>query len=227
MNVLLRKSLYQTNILPAMIAEIIEKNKNLLQSTGSYLVPGIDLIIGLMRVVENSAGDALFNAIHPIAFSKGDYLLREGTPCKHITILETGIARQFINKNGSEPSASFFFPGEFIASYKKLIINTTSKVNIQFVTNATGYSISLANIEKLNPVYPMLAEIERRSFELRSYWLYDRFYQLTFSTARERYQNLLDWPPDLLQQISITNIAYYLGVTLETLSRLRGEINFH
>lgn len=79
------------------------------------MMPGIDQIIDLLHVVENSAVEELFSVIQPIEFAKGDYLLRKGTPCRYISILETGIARQFINKNGSEPIARFFFPGEFIA----------------------------------------------------------------------------------------------------------------
>jgi len=209
-----------------MIAEIIEKNKNVLRSTGSFMMPGIDQIIGLMRAVENAAAQELSGVIHPIQFAKGDYLLREGAPCKNISILETGIARQFISKKGSEPSASFFFPGEFISSYRRLEINATSKVNIQFETKASGYSIGWKNLEKLKPVHPMLAEIEELAFELRSYWLFDRFYQLAFSTARERYINILSWPHALRQQISVTHIADYLGISLETLSRIRSEINF-
>jgi len=125
-----------------MIAELIEMNKNMLRSTGSYMLPGINLIIVLLRTVENDAGDALFSALRPVHYSKGDYLIREGEPSRDITLLETGIARQFKNKNGSEPSVCFFLPGEFIASYRRWGINTTSEVNIQFETNATGYSMS-------------------------------------------------------------------------------------
>ena len=221
----MRKSLYQINIFPAMIAEIIEKNKNLLQSTGSYLMPGIDQIIDLIRTVENEAGEALFSALHPVQYSKGDYLLREGAPCRDITLLETGIARQFINKKGYEPSASFFFPGEFITN-RRFRPNTMSKVNIQFETNATGYSISWASLEKLKPAYPMLAEIEKLAFEFKAYWLSDRFYHMAFSTARERYMNLLLWPHALRQQLSITHTANYLNISLETLSRIRSDNNF-
>ncbi len=208
-----------------MIAEIIEKNKNMLHSTGSYLVPGIDQIIDLMRTVENDAGETIFSALHPVQYSKGDYLLREGAPCWEITLLETGIARQFVNKKGYEPIACFFFPGEFITN-RRFRINTMSKVNIQFETNATGYSMSWANLEKLKRAYPMLAEIEKLAFEFKAYWLSDRFYQMAFSTARERYKNLLLWPQILLQQLSITHTANYLNISIETLSRIRKDNNF-
>jgi len=208
-----------------MIAEIIEKNKNQLRSTGSFMMPGIDLIIDLMRIVEIDAGEALFSTLRPLQYSKGDYLIREGELCKDISLLETGIARQFINKKGSEPSTGFILPGEFIATYRILGINTRSKENIQFETRASGYSMSWANLERLKLVYPMLAEVEKLSFGFRTYWFSERFYQMTFSTAREKYLNLQCWPQAVLQQIPITHIAHYLGVSLETLSRLRGEIN--
>jgi len=208
-----------------MIAEIIEKNKNLLRSTGSYMMPRLDKIIDLLRTVENYACNDFFNSIERVSFVKGDYLLREGVPCKQIWILETGIARQFMNKNGAEPIATFFFPGEFIASYKSFAINTPSKVNIQFETDAKGYSLTWTKLEILKLTYPVLTEIEKLAFECRSYWFSDRFYHMIFSPARERYQNLQCCPQVLLQQISLTHIASYLGISLETLSRIRSEIN--
>ena len=79
------------------------------------MMPRLDKLIDLLRSVENYASNDFFNSIERNAFVKGDYLLREGTPCKQIWILETGTARQFMNKNGAEPNATFFFPGEFIA----------------------------------------------------------------------------------------------------------------
>jgi len=208
-----------------MIAEIIEKNKNLLRSTGSYMMPRLDKIIDLLRTVENYASDDFFNSIERVAFVKGDYLLREGAPCKQIWILETGIARQFINKNGAEPIATFFFPGEFIASYKSYAINTPSKVNIQLENDAKGYSLTWTKFEKLKLTYPILTEIEKLAFECRSYWFSDRFYHMIFSPARERYQNPQCCPMALQQQISLTHISDYLGISLETLSRIRSEIN--
>jgi len=208
-----------------MIAKIIEKNRDLLQSTGSYMMPRLDKIIDLLRTVENYASDDFFNSIERVAFVKGDYLLREGAPCKQIWILETGIARQFINKNGAEPIATFFFPGEFIASYKSYAINTPSKVNIQLENDAKGYSLTWTKFEKLKLTYPILTEIEKLAFECRSYWFSDRFYHMIFSPARERYQNPQCCPMALQQQISLTHIADYLGISLETLSRIRSEIN--
>ena len=118
MNVLLRKSLYQTNILPAMIAEIIEKNKNLLQSTGSYLVPGIDLIIGLMRVVENSAGDALFNAIHPIAFPKATIYFVKEHPVSTSQYSKLVLPASSSTKTVRNHQPVFSFPGNSLLHIK-------------------------------------------------------------------------------------------------------------
>ncbi len=135
-----------------MIAKIIENNKGLLRSTGSYLTPRLDKIIDLLRTVENYTSDDFVNSIERFAFVKGDYLLREGAPCRHVSILDSGIARQFMNKNGAEPIATFFLPGEFIASHKRCGFNTPSKVNIQFETNASGYSINWKTLEALSRI---------------------------------------------------------------------------
>lgn len=71
-----------------MLFEIMERNKGLLQGTGSYLLPRLDKIIDLLRTVENSAGTDFFNSIRHVEFTKGDFLVREGAVCRNLLLLE-------------------------------------------------------------------------------------------------------------------------------------------
>jgi CRP-like cAMP-binding protein len=207
-----------------MLFEIMEKNTSLLQGTGSYLLPRLYRIIDLLRKIENSTSDDFFYAIRHVEFAKGDFFVREGTVCRNLMLLEKGSARQFINKNGEEPIICFSFPGEFIVSYKSFEFNKPANVNIQFVTNASGYSISWSNLANLKLTYPLLNEIEKLTLECRTYWLEERIYRIMYSPARERYHHLLSFRPILLQYVSLSHIASYLGITLETLSRIRGKL---
>ena len=54
-------------------------------------------------------------------------------------------------------------------------------------------------------------------------WLENRLYQLQFMTSQERYYALVDSTPQLLQKVSLTDIASYLGISRETLSRIRKQ----
>jgi CRP/FNR family transcriptional regulator, anaerobic regulatory protein len=206
-----------------MLFEIMEKNKSLLQGTGSYLLPRLDKIIDLLHTVETSAADDFFNAVRHVEFAKGDFFVREGTVCRNLLLLEKGSARQFINKNGVEPIICFSFPGEFIVSYKSFEFNKPANVNIQFVTDASGYSMSWANLTNLKLTYPSLGTIEKLALECRTYWLEERMCNIMFTPSRERYHYLLCYRPMLFQHFSLTNIASYLGISPETLSRIRSK----
>jgi hypothetical protein len=206
-----------------MLAEIIERNKSLLKGWDSYLLPQLDRIIDLIYKIENSAANDLSDSILRVEFLKGDYFLREGVSCNKLLLLETGIARQFKNKNGDEPIACFFIAGEFVSTYKNFQINTPSEVNIQFISNASGFLLNFKLLEKLKCNYPIFIEIEALVLGCRTQWLLDRLYDTLFCSARERYCNLLSSQPLLQKQISLTHMANYLGVSLETLSRIRAK----
>lgn len=208
-----------------MFAELMEQNKPQLQSLGSYLVPRLDKMIGLLRKFESTAGPDFREAIQHMKFAKGDLLLKEGTVCRYVWLLETGMARQYKIKNGEEPIACFFVPGEFIVSNNGFALDVPSKVNIQFVTDATVYVISRMRLEQFKSTYPILNEIEKLGFECRSCWLEEHIYHAMFSKAPEKYHQLLRSRPALLKNISLTHLAAYLGISLETLSRIRSRKN--
>ena len=55
--------------------------------------------------------------------------------------------------------------------------------------------------------------------------LQKRIFSIQFETAHQKYENLLNIRPDITQRVPLTNIASYLGITLETLSRIRNPKN--
>lgn len=208
-----------------MFAEIMEQNKTDLQSIGSYLVPRLDKMIDLLRKVESTAGPDFHQSIQHLKFAKGDLLVKEGTVCRYIWMLERGIARQYINKNGAEPIACFFVPGEFMVSNNGFAMDAISKENIQFITDASVYAISRIHIEQLKFNYPIINEIEKLGFECRSCWHQEHTYRFMYSNAREKYRYFVRSQTILLQYISITDLASHLGISLETLSRIRSRKN--
>ncbi len=211
-----------------MFTEIMERNKSQLAKSGSYLSPQIDKMIGLMRRLECTAGDDFYKSIHYKKFAKGDFLLKEGEPCKQIWFLESGIARKFMNRNGAELIGSFYFPGEFIVSNIVSDMNSPSKLNIQFESTATVYSLHLNCLERLKITYPVLNEIEKLGYACRAGWVDEHTYFLHFR-ADQRYNIILMYQSVLLHCIPLKHIASYLRMTPERLSRIRASIkkNLH
>jgi CRP-like cAMP-binding protein len=95
--------------------------------------------------------------------------------------------------------------------------------NIQLIEDCTLWAIQYDNLQKL---YNQYAEIERlgRIMHERYYvMLEERFVSNHFKEARERYENLVAHSPHILQRIPLGYIASYLGITQETLSRIRSK----
>ena len=208
-----------------MFTETMIKNKDQLAKAGSYLSPQIDKMIGLLLKLETDASPDFFNSIQHRSFAKGDFLLKEGEACRHIWFLESGICRQYMNNNGTEQVGAFYFPGEFIVSNIAAEINSLSKINLQFESHATALILHLNSLERFRIMYPVLNEIGKTGIECRAGWSIRHNYMLHLP-AVQRYNFIQEHQPVLLQFITLKQIASYIRMTPERLSRIRANIKY-
>jgi CRP-like cAMP-binding protein len=208
-----------------MLSDILENSKLRPECANNYMMPHLDRIITLFRKLEKEAGNDYFYAFKRKELPKGEYLLREGMVSQYLWFLEQGIARLFTHQEGVEVIGDFFFSCEFVDSYKSSAIKIPSAVNIQLISNSIVYSASWDQLEKLKLKYPVLAEIEKLIVACNISWLEEWLYNARFFTAQERYIYLLNRQPHLIQKIPLTYVASYLGISLETLSRIRAKLN--
>jgi len=207
-----------------MLAEILEHNRSLLASTESYLKPQLDKIICLAHTLEKHAGDDYADAFNSKVLHKGDYLLQEGTVCRHIWFLEKGIARVFDRKDGVEVTRYFFFPGEIIDDYCSSALQVPSEVNIEVIQDSVVYAISRNALRELTARYPIISELKKLILECHTIWLEKRVYDIQHCNATEHYRHMLQHQIPIIRNVPVTYIASYLGISLETLSRIRSKI---
>jgi hypothetical protein len=100
-----------------MLTEIIESNKIRLPAVNSCLCPYLDRMISLFRKLEEGACPEFRESIKHSAYSKGDYLILEGKPCRYLWLIESGQLRVFRRKGYDEPTLYFYFPGEPVMMY--------------------------------------------------------------------------------------------------------------
>ncbi|HEY4787467.1 MAG TPA: hypothetical protein VIH57_15520, partial [Bacteroidales bacterium] len=117
-------------------------------------------------------------------------------------------------------------PYEFVDSYGCSALQIPSKVNIQLICDSVVCLIDWNNVRDLQHKYVILSEIEKIIAACNVLWLEERVYSLQSLNAQERYLQLLDRQPHLVQQIPLTYIASFLGISLETLSRIRTRQKF-
>ena len=206
-----------------MLAELLENNKGILQKTNSYLLPRLNNIIGLVTRLEQSAGPDYAAIFERTEFPKGYYLLRAGTVCRHYWFLEKGVARVFGCINGVEVNRYFFFPSEIIDSHGSSSLHLPSEASIQLLEDAVVYSFRKSCLEELKLTYPLISEIENILLNCYTKWIDERICRIQSLSAQQHFQYVLEKQPYLIQHISTIHLSSYLGISRETLSRIRSS----
>jgi CRP-like cAMP-binding protein len=166
-----------------------------------------------------------YKLFKPVRFSKGDYFVRCGEVCRQIAFIGEGVLRTYyINDKGDEITICFCSEKRFTTSFKSLITQQPSQLNIQALEATQIITLAYKDLQKLyveskswQTIGRLLAEREYLSME--SYAV-----ALNRETAKEKYTRLLKEQPQVIQRAPVQQIASYLGITRETLSRIRRQI---
>jgi CRP/FNR family transcriptional regulator, anaerobic regulatory protein len=155
---------------------------------------------------------------------KGELLLEQGNICRYLYILEEGFARGYYFREGKYVTSWFAFANDVVASMYSFVTQKPSHENIEILEDSTLYGISYEDLQFLYKKYPELNLIGRLLTEKYYIRLEERILSLQSQSAKERYQKLIEFKPQILQHASLGHIASYLGVSQETLSRIRAKI---
>lgn len=155
---------------------------------------------------------------------KKDYLLKRGQVCEYIYFVEQGLLRCFYEKNDEQITSWFMKEEDVIISVNSFFNQIPSEENIVALERTLIHGIHFKQLQEL---YIRFIEfnIVGRILTTQYYILSEeRLYFMRRERARDRYLYLLRTQPDLLQRAPLKYIASYLGINLETLSRIRSEI---
>lgn len=158
-------------------------------------------------------------------FKKGDFFVEEGQVCKYVAFSIEGIFREYFYHDGIDKTTDFYFPGIFFSSYISFINQSPSKVYIQALTNSSALVMNYSEKQSLFEKVPEWERLARKITEAHYQEKEARSNMLASMTAKEKYQNLLtSGNPEIIKNIPQQFIASYLGITPETLSRIRKRI---
>jgi CRP-like cAMP-binding protein len=152
-------------------------------------------------------------------------LLREGEPAQKIFIVNKGCLRQWQSHEGKEITFQFFFEGQAVASIESLRTGKPSGFNIEALEDSTLLVLSKKNFEILFKEVPEIKEFFAE-LAYRRFMHYARLY-LSFlkNSPVDRYKELLENEPRIIQRVPQHYIASYLGITPVSLSRIRNKIS--
>lgn len=155
---------------------------------------------------------------------KGDFLLRQGEVCKHSFAIEQGVLRKFYLDDGKEITTEFFFVDDIVVSFESYCQQKTSKEFIQALTDTTVSQTEFTAFQNAKMKFPKLIELDLLLTEYYAMWLEKRLFDFHTLDATQRYLHLINDQTYIIQNIPLTYIASYLGISLETLSRIRAKI---
>ncbi len=155
---------------------------------------------------------------------KGEHILRQGRICRNIHFVISGMFKVYYLRDGVEITTCFCKENRFAASYQSLISNQPSELGIQAVENSETVSIQYGDLKKLYSQHLFWQQIGRMVTE-QEYIITECYTRLiNDKSAKQRYMEILDNEPDLLQRVSLADLASYLQVAPETISRIRKKL---
>jgi CRP-like cAMP-binding protein len=159
------------------------------------------------------------------AFGRGEYLLRPDEICRRSFLIVEGIARKFyITEAGKEITTKFYFENDLAISFQSYTLQKPGSEFIQALENVVVTVTDYEAFQNLKKDFPQLLELDLMMVEYYAMWLEERLLQFHSLDAAGRYRRLLKDYPQFVQKVQLTHIASYLGISLETLSRIRAKI---
>lgn len=156
-------------------------------------------------------------------FNKGEIVVREGQYSEKAYLIVEGCARAYYLKDGKDISDWFTFENQFMAPIVSFFSAKPSPHYVEFVEDSVVYEFSKATFDSLSQKYHDFERFVSKVVTETMLGLCERLYTIQFNRAEDRFKHLISIYPDITNRIPLTHIASYLGITLETLSRIRNK----
>ena len=161
----------------------------------------------------------------PKKLRKKQYLLQDGDVCKYLAFVEKGLLRSYtIGDNGTEHIIQFAFEGWWIGDLYSFLTSEPSKMNIEALEDSEVLTIDRQDHFKLLSEVPKYETYYRILFQDAYVALQRRVSSTIGLTAEEKYQRLINQYHAFINRVPLHLIASYLGVSPETLSRIRKQM---
>jgi CRP-like cAMP-binding protein len=182
----------------------------------------IEFINNIYPLSQNDLSEVL-NSLEEIKVSKNYILIEQGSVCDCIWIIQKGLVRHYyVDINGKERNTWFSSDSTITSNVYSYINQTKSDETIETLEECLIYKLNFSDIKRLQK--------QNHEFCLWYIKMIEKYYfmqieqrmdELQFLSASERYKALLELNPSYANRISLGNIASYLNISQETLSRIR------
>jgi CRP-like cAMP-binding protein len=158
---------------------------------------------------------------YPQRIPRGTYLLKEGEICQHLYFIRKGVIRGYIKDGTKEVTTWMTAENEMVTSIRGLSLQEPSLENIHAIEEC---DLVVADYSALQYLYENHLEVNIVGRKLLEQYYKDaeeRAFICRIPNASKRYRHFVETKGDLANRIPLKYIASYLGMTIETMSRIR------
>jgi len=182
----------------------------------------IQQLKNIYPIGDDALGDFM-TSLSQKKFLKHTIIQKAGKVAKELYFIESGVVRHFYTNEDKEVTTWFSQEGEFVAN-SSFFMQQQGYENIESLEDLSVFAISYVDFERLCQEYSDISHLVR-VFMTSNFFMLDQHYASThLFSAIERYENLLQNFPDFIIRIPLIYIASFLGISPETLSRIRRKV---
>lgn len=160
-----------------------------------------------------------------VEFAKNDFLLTEGKIANRYWFVQSGFIRSYaIDTEGNDISTNFYTVGDIVIDWPSFFLRHPTRENIQVLTDCVCWQLDFDTFQTLFHGIEAFREQGRTRLVGSYFALKNHNISMIVEPAKDRYKKLLREKPQLIQNVSLKQIATYLGITDTSLSRIRKEI---
>ena len=183
-----------------------------------------NIINNIYSLPEDSIQSLLTNVTKMI-YPKGSHLIEAGVVESDIFFVAQGLVRAYIPMEGRNITFWIGTEGATVVSLKSYVNNEPGYETVECMENTIIYILKRSVLESLFLQDINIANWGRKFAEMEFLQTEERFIPLLFTTAAERYEELLKKQPHLFLRIPLECLASYLGITPVSLSRIRAKVS--
>jgi CRP-like cAMP-binding protein len=184
------------------------------------------VLSNIQRIIQpsESAFAALRDALKPRKLDKNEYFLKEGKICNTIGFVEQGSFRLFYNTSKKEVCKGFLFENDIIGSLASFLSKTPSRVNISAIEPSLVLEMDYDALFRLTNNFVEWKKLAKIIVEDQLLRFEHREASLLKDAPEVRFRKLMEEHPKIFKRIPLQDIASYLAITAETLSRYRSKL---
>jgi len=170
------------------------------------------------------AEEFLYSIAKGKTLGKGEVLIREGQVVKNTFFVSAGCLRSYCtDKNGKEHTLMFAIKDWWISDYIAIHTNELATLTVECLTESKVIEFNAKELDRIHSLFPEFEAYQRHNLERHVVSLHRRIINQLQLTAAERYDLFLKQYPEIEQNTRNFHIASYLGITQQSLSRIRAE----